>query len=132
VDFSATLDKVALLWDDEVIQKAFSQRGAKYSIGDSAKYFFDSLERINKKDFTPSLDDILRARVTTTGIFDVPFEINKFAFRLIDVGGQRNERRKWIHCFEQVTALLYFVSLSEYDEKLREYDTPRHVTRFTV
>ena len=30
-----------------------------------------------------------------------------FQFELIDVGGQRTERRKWIHCFEDVTAGLF-------------------------
>ena len=34
--------------------------------------------------------------------------------RMTDVGGQRNERRKWIHCFQDVTAILFCVGLSEY------------------
>lgn len=42
---------------------------------------------------------------------------------VIDVGGQRSERRKWIHCFENVTALIFIVSLSEYDQVLYEDDT---------
>jgi hypothetical protein len=40
--------------------------------------------------------------------------------RIIDVGGQRSERKKWIHCFEDVTAILFFVALSAYDLGLRE------------
>jgi guanine nucleotide-binding protein G(i) subunit alpha len=36
------------------------------------------------------------------------------------VGGQRSERRKWIHCFEDVTCLLFCVACSEYDETLIE------------
>ena len=38
----------------------------------------------------------------------------------MDVGGQRSERKKWIHCFEDVTAILFFVALSAYDMGLRE------------
>lgn len=41
-------------------------------------------------------------------------------FRLIDVGGQKSERRKWIHCFENVTAILFVVALSSYDQQLVE------------
>ena len=41
-------------------------------------------------------------------------------FRIVDVGGQRSERKKWIHCFEDVTAILFFIALSAYDLDLRE------------
>jgi guanine nucleotide-binding protein G(i) subunit alpha len=34
---------------------------------------------------------------------------------MVDVGGQRAERRKWIHCFEEVTAIIYCVALNEYE-----------------
>ena len=40
--------------------------------------------------------------------------------RMVDVGGQRSERKKWIHCFEGVTAIVFCVSLSAYDLVLAE------------
>ena len=43
-----------------------------------------------------------------------------YVFRVFDVGGQRSERKKWIHCFEDVTALIFCVALSEYDMVLVE------------
>lgn len=39
---------------------------------------------------------------------------------MVDVGGQRCERRKWIHCFENVTSIIFLVALSEYDQVLAE------------
>lgn len=39
---------------------------------------------------------------------------------MVDVGGQRSERRKWIHCFEKVTSIMFLVALSEYDQVLVE------------
>jgi len=39
---------------------------------------------------------------------------------MFDVGGQRNERRKWIHCFDNVTAVIFVTAISEYDQVLYE------------
>jgi len=41
---------------------------------------------------------------------------------MVDVGGQRSERRKWIHCFENVTSIMFLAALSEYDQVLVESD----------
>eukprot|EP00475_Leptophrys_vorax_P014243 TRINITY_DN2064_c0_g1_i3.p1 TRINITY_DN2064_c0_g1~~TRINITY_DN2064_c0_g1_i3.p1 ORF type:complete len:164 (-),score=51.47 TRINITY_DN2064_c0_g1_i3:212-703(-) len=49
-------------------------------------------------------------------------------FRLFDVGGQRNERKKWIHCFENVTAVIFVAALSEYDQKLYEDNATNRLT----
>ena len=43
--------------------------------------------------------------------------------RLFDVGGQRSERKKWIHCFEDVTAIIFCVAMSGYDQMLHEDET---------
>lgn len=37
-------------------------------------------------------------------------------YRVFDVGGQRSERKKWIHCFEGVQCLIFIVAISEYDQ----------------
>lgn len=42
---------------------------------------------------------------------------------MFDVGGQRSERKKWIHCFENVTSIIFCVALSEYDQVLLEEST---------
>lgn len=68
----------------------------------------------------PSEEDILRLRVRTTGIIEAPFQVSlggkTLSFKLIDVGGQRSERRKWIHCFEDVSTILFVVAISEYNQ----------------
>lgn len=46
-----------------------------------------------------------------------------YLYRLFDVGGQRSERKKWIHCFEDVTAIIFCVALSGYDQVLHEDET---------
>ena len=44
-------------------------------------------------------------------------------FLLVDVGGQRSERRKWIHCFEHVASIIFIASLAEYNMYLVEDPT---------
>lgn len=48
--------------------------------------------------------------------------VSSILFSIVDVGGQKSERKKWIHCFENVIALIYLASLSEYDQCLEEND----------
>ena len=53
----------------------------------------------------------------------IEFTFKKVQFRMFDVGGQRSERKKWIHCFDNVTAVLFVVSIAEYDQSLEEDST---------
>lgn len=36
------------------------------------------------------------------------YNIDGTTFEMYDVGGQRNERKKWIHCFEGNSVFYYF------------------------
>ncbi|XP_039217131.1 guanine nucleotide-binding protein subunit alpha-14-like isoform X1 [Crotalus tigris] len=107
------------LWMDPGIQECYHRR-REYQLSDSAKYFLSDLERIAMPSFVPNEQDVLRVRIPTTGIIEYPFVLQKVIFRMVDVGGQRSERRKWIHCFENVTSIIFLVALSEYDQVLAE------------
>ena len=39
------------------------------------------------------------------------------------MAGQKSQRKKWIHLFENITSVLFFVSLNEFDENLEEDET---------
>ena len=41
-------------------------------------------------------------------------------FSVYDVGGQQGERKKWIQVFDSVTAILFVVDCSSFDQTLRE------------
>lgn len=110
---------VAELWRDPAIQQTYERR-AEYQLPGSVDYAMAHVERLLLPDATVNDDDILRCRMRTTGIVEIDFEVEKTHFKMVDVGGQRSERKKWFHCFAEVTAVLFCVALNEYDEKLFE------------
>ncbi|XP_041355994.1 guanine nucleotide-binding protein G(q) subunit alpha [Gigantopelta aegis] len=116
------VDAINALWADPGIQECYDRR-REYQLTDSAKYYLNNVDRIASPDYLPTLPDILRVRVPTTGIIEYPFDLDSIIFRMVDVGGQRSERRKWIHCFENVTSIMFLVALSEYDQVLVESDS---------
>lgn len=118
------------LWADSGITATYAKRDSEenhktvhYHLNDTADYFFNSIPRFMDAAFIPTEDDALRARVRSTGIEESTFKFQDLEIKMVDVGGQRSERRKWTNCFENVTAILYICSLSEYDQYLREEDT---------
>ncbi|GAA51656.1 guanine nucleotide binding protein (G protein) alpha q polypeptide [Clonorchis sinensis] len=107
------------LWADPGMKECYERR-REFQLTDSSKYYLDNFERIADPEFLPNLQDILRVRVPTTGIIEYPFNLDSTVFRIVDVGGQRSERRKWIHSFENVTSIIFLVALNEYDQVLVE------------
>jgi guanine nucleotide-binding protein G(i) subunit alpha len=107
------------IWSDEGTQYCLS-RSREFQLNDSAQYYLNSLERIAEPNYIPTQQDVLRTRVKTTGIIETQFSFNGLNFTLVDVGGQRSERKKWIHCFDGVSSILFCVALSEYDQVLIE------------
>ena len=115
------------LWADPGIKKVFENK-AKFQLNDSAEYWFENLDRISAPDYVPSQQDVLRTRVRTSGIVENSYTIDGVPFVMYDVGGQRNERKKWIHCFDAVTAIIFVASISEYNQVLFEdHNTNRFV-----
>uniref|UniRef100_A0A915J8I4 G protein alpha subunit n=1 Tax=Romanomermis culicivorax TaxID=13658 RepID=A0A915J8I4_ROMCU len=52
---------------------------------------------------------------------------------IYDVGGQRTERRKWIHCFSDVNSVIFITSLAEYNMVLEEDEkTNRMIESITL
>ncbi|KAM4706847.1 guanine nucleotide-binding protein subunit alpha-14 [Discoglossus pictus] len=115
------VEAIKKLWEDPGIQECYDRR-REYQLSDSAKYYLTDIDRVAVPSYTPTQQDVLRVRVPTTGIIEYPFDLETIMFRMVDVGGQRSERRKWIHCFENVTSIIFLVALSEYDQVLAECD----------
>ena len=115
------------LWTDPGILQTWKRR-AEFQIVESVKYYFNEIERIMKDDYVATQQDMLLARVRTSGIVTEKYVIDGVEFEMYDVGGQRNERKKWIHCFDDVTAVIFVAALSEYDQVLFEDSTANRMT----
>lgn len=85
----------------------------------SSSYFKD-IDRLFRRDFIPTDQDILRARLRTTGISETIFDLGQLTYKMFDVGGQRSERKKWIHVFDNVQVVLFLAAISGYDQVLVE------------
>jgi len=115
-------NNIQILWKEPAIREVFEQR-AQLKIDDSCAYFFDEIKRLGVKSYVPNDQDLLLVRHRTTGVTEQKLDVNGRRLHLFDVGGQTSERRKWIHCFEHVTAVLFVASLSCYNEVLFEDDS---------
>eukprot|EP01130_Rhizamoeba_saxonica_P019242 TRINITY_DN9896_c0_g1_i1.p1 TRINITY_DN9896_c0_g1~~TRINITY_DN9896_c0_g1_i1.p1 ORF type:complete len:345 (-),score=102.18 TRINITY_DN9896_c0_g1_i1:54-1088(-) len=107
-------DHIDALWNSKSFKEAYDLR-AEYQLSDSADYYLSDVKRLAESDYVPTDQDILRSRVKTTGILETHFEIGGTKFTMVDVGGQRSERKKWIHCFQDVTAILFCCALSGFN-----------------
>ena len=99
------------LWKCQEVKQC-AKKGNLFNLIDNAEYFLDRVGLIRRADYLPSEQDILRCRSVTTGVMETYFTLKKINFRVFDVGGQRDQRRKWIQCFNQVTAIVFVADVS--------------------
>lgn len=107
------------LWKDPCVQGIVA-KGNESTLPEYMAYFYSDLPRLFDPKFSPTNHDILRCRQKAIGISETSFKSRDLEYRIFDVGGQRSERKKWIHCFENVTAVIFLAAISGYDQALLE------------
>lgn len=113
---------IEMVWRDPLIQRCW-QHHTQFHLPECIPYFMSRFREITAPNYLPTLSDILRVRAPTSGIIERTFSTNDELITIVDVGGQRSERRKWIHCFERVKAVIFVAAISEYDQQLEEDST---------
>jgi GTPase SAR1 family protein len=113
-------ENVIKAWESKEISNFIAKELYRLQIPSCAPYYFDNAVRFSKENYKPSDDDILRAKLRTTGITETKFLVCEIEFIMVDVGGQRAERRKWLHCFDGVQAVIFLAALDEYNMTLQE------------
>lgn len=110
---NAEFRALALKADDAQVQGGIS----------GIEYYFENGERFAAPNFKPTYLDTLKARRATTGIHETRFSVGSHHFIMVDVGGQRSERKKWLNCFSEVSAVIFLSAINEYDMVLEEDET---------
>lgn len=108
------------LWEDDGVQQTLDEFRHLIQIQDALPHFMNKFRLIFSTEYTPTEEDWLRVRVRTTGVIEEVFTLDGVEFKVVDVGGQKSERKKWLHCFSEVAAIIYVIALSEYDQYLFE------------
>lgn len=93
---------------------------SRVNVVDTHIDFLNDIPRIASPDYRPTTHDVLIARIRTTQVVMEKYNINGTDYEIYDVGGQRSDRRKWVDCFDHVTAVIFVAALSEYDQTLAE------------
>lgn len=114
------------LWDDEGIRETYRQR-SRFQLMETVEYQVSRMHEYYKPDWIPNFTDLVHLRKRTAGVSKVSFDVrgdgqNTQAekYEVYDVGGQRNERKKWMFVFDSVAAIIFVTSLSGYDQLLWE------------
>jgi len=116
-----TAQMIAKLWEHKSIKEAYAKRyELKLHVPANAEYYFVHVIRFANHDFVPSFEDTMMAKLKTTGVQEVQFTSKGTEVVLVDVGGQRSERRKWLHCLDDVVAIIYMSAMDDYDSMLEE------------
>jgi len=125
------ISKIKAIWAEEAVQNAWHQRKATVLV--QLDYLMANFDRFIAADFTPSNDDILRARQRSTGENTWNFEDKDHIWNLVDLGGQMSERVKWETTFEtHIHAVLFFIAIDEYDILNPEIKTSESVTKLAL
>jgi len=120
VDLAKDMER---LWNEKAIKKTFKIR-SKAHVMDNTPYFFDKVVKIAASNYEANDEDNVRVRYRTLGIVHAVYQTTsqdqKWLVKVTDVGGQRSERRKWIHVFADVNVVIFVMSLNGYDKVVFE------------
>ena len=107
--------KIDALWHDPGIQEVYRRRDEYWNL-DATSYYLNEVKRLASDGFELTEDDMIMTRIRTTGIVVTQVNEAPYSYDVVDVGGQRSERRKWIHCFDDVRAIIFLEGLSGYNQ----------------
>ncbi|OCH92544.1 G-alpha-domain-containing protein [Obba rivulosa] len=114
-------DDMDAVWRDATVQEMLRRRGVRMEL--TGGFFLAEVARIATRDYEPSDDDIVRARLRTLGVqeYKIKFEKqNGSEWYFYDVGGSRTQRMAWYPYFDDCDAIIFLAPINCFDERLAE------------
>ncbi|TBU38222.1 G-alpha-domain-containing protein [Dichomitus squalens] len=111
------------LWTDTAVRAVLDKRGVRPE--EWPGFFLNDVKRVADKDYQPSDDDVVRARLRTMGVQEHRFIFEKGSetgreWLIYDVGGARSLRHAWYPYFDDINAIIFLAPISCFDETLAE------------
>ncbi|KAF0978097.1 hypothetical protein FDP41_002612 [Naegleria fowleri] len=114
------ITRVQKLWFEEpAILRAYHYRH-RYQL--PVEDLPDLIKQMDQIYSLPKTKHVMSSYVKTTGIVETECVYRNTRIRVFDTGGQRNERKKWVHLFGSTNGIIFIVSLSEYNQVCYEDD----------
>ncbi|KZT28152.1 G-alpha-domain-containing protein [Neolentinus lepideus HHB14362 ss-1] len=122
----ACRDDITELWADPLVQKGLA--GNEIVLQEQSGFFLNEVSRIASKDYVPTPEDILKARLQTMGVEEhhLIMETGQFSTEsgrewvIYDVGGSRGQRPAWAPFFDDVNAIIFLAPISAFNQTLSE------------
>ncbi|KAJ7853736.1 guanine nucleotide binding protein, alpha subunit [Mycena leptocephala] len=122
---SACAADIMTLWSAPEIQQGLKDRDIV--LQEQSGFFLDEVQRVCQEDYTPTPDDILRARVHTVGpeehFISMEGSENLKSWTVYDMGGSTSQRAAWAQFFDDVHVIIFLAPISAFNETLAENNT---------
>lgn len=113
-------DAIHTLWSSSEALARTYERRSEFWLLEGVEFFFSNIFRFTDSEYSPTEEDIVYARKRTTGVVETQLKYGSVHWSVVDVGGQRSERRKWINSFDNVKGIMYCVNLAGFCSVLFE------------
>ncbi|OSC96412.1 G-protein alpha subunit [Trametes coccinea BRFM310] len=111
------------IWEDPTVREMLVRKGIRMEA--TPGFFLNDIDRIAVRDYQPTDDDVVRARLRTLGVQEYRIKFNKgpatgSEWYIYDVGGSRTQRIAWYPYFDDCDAIIFLAPVSCFDERLAE------------
>ncbi|KAF2231074.1 hypothetical protein EV356DRAFT_472529 [Viridothelium virens] len=118
---------IEALWSDLGVQRCHHRRGFDFHPDPNISYWVNEIRRLTAQGYQPSLEDILKTGLKTTGVHRTSLKFDGEPYEFFEVGGTRAERKKWDHTMYDIHLVFFLVDATGYNKCLPEDRKSSHM-----